>query len=113
MFRQALLSVAFVVIGAGTWVAPASADVLLIERVEAQKNVELPKRGELMNQVEKRFGKPAMMHPAVGGGSPQQPPITRWDYAEFSVYFENNHVVNSVLKHSSKYETGPKAVPNK
>ena len=111
MLRQAcVLSVAFMVVGTAGWAPPVQADVLLIERVEARKDVELPKRGSLMAQVEKRFGAPMNKHPAVGGGSPQHPPITRWEYAEFSVYFENDHVVNSVLKRSSKYETGPKAV---
>lgn len=33
-------------------------------------------------------------HLAVG-----QPPITRWDYRSFSVYFEYDHVINSVLHH--------------
>ena len=28
-----------------------------------------------------------------------QPPITRWDYREFSVYFERDRVINSVRHH--------------
>ncbi|MBD8526296.1 hypothetical protein [Pseudomarimonas arenosa] len=111
MLRQAcVLSIAFFVVGTIGWAAPAQADVLLIERVEARKDIELPKRGELKDQVERKFGKPTQIHAPVGGGSPQHPPITRWDYAEFSVYFEHNHVVSAVLKRTSKYETGPKAV---
>ncbi len=26
-----------------------------------------------------------------------QPPITRWDYDAFSVYFENDHVIHAVV----------------
>lgn len=86
----------------------AQAEVLLIERTEAAQGADLPKRGMLMNQVESRYGAPTRKHAAVGGGSPQQPPITRWDYPSFSVYFENNHVVNAVLHRAGALEKGPK-----
>jgi len=36
---------------------------------------------------------PAERHEAVG-----QPPITRWDYPTFSVYFENDRVIHAVAK---------------
>ncbi len=85
-------------------------DVLLIERVEASTGVVMPDRGQLMTQVEAQFGAPVRKHAAVGGASAVQPPITRWDYADFSVYFENNHVVNSVVRKASPLETGPKPV---
>ena len=111
MLRQACVLSCFVgVVAALSWAPSARADVLLIERIEASKEIDLPKRGELMAQVEKRFGKPSATHAPVGGASPQQPPITRWDYPGFSVYFENSHVVSAVLRQSSQYETGPKAV---
>jgi len=52
---------------------------------------ELPARGSLMSVVEAKFGAPRARHAAVG-----QPPITRWDYDGFSVYFEYQHVVHAV-----------------
>jgi hypothetical protein len=85
-------------------------DVLLIERVEVASEMRLPERGQLMAQVEAIFGSPVRKHATVGGSSAQQPPITRWDYAEFSVYFEHNHVVNAVVRKTSPLETGPKPV---
>ena len=88
----------------------ASADVLLIERVEAARSMDLPQHGESMNSVEKRFGAPSQRHAPVGGDHPQRPPITRWDYPEFSVYFEHSHVVNAVLRRSVAEESGPKPV---
>jgi hypothetical protein len=45
-----------------------------------------------MREVEAKFGTPAKRYPAVG-----KPPITRWDYPSFSVYFEFNRVVHSVV----------------
>lgn len=52
-----------------------------------------PAMGMLRDQVMAEFGQPVSRHPAVGN-----PPIERWDYDQFSVYFEYDHVVHSVLK---------------
>lgn len=86
---------------------PCHADTLLIERVHAAQGVALPARGSSMDQVQARFGAPAMKFAPVGGGSRQTPPITRWQYEAFSVYFENSHVVNAVLTKASPLELGP------
>ena len=57
-----------------------------------QSTVARPGRGSTMHEVEAKFGAPAKRYPAVG-----KPPITRWDYPSFSVYFEFNRVVHSVV----------------
>ena len=56
-----------------------------------ESSVPSPARGMTMEQVESKFGQPASKAAAVG-----KPPITRWDYPSFAVYFEYNHVVHSV-----------------
>ena len=89
---------------------PASADTLLIERARAAAKMTLPKRGQSMAAVEAAFGAPARKHAPVGGGSASNPPITRWDYPAFSVYFEHGHVVNSVVAKASELEIGPAPV---
>jgi len=73
--------------------APLSAEIVVVnDQVELRTaTVEMPARGMDMGAVEKRFGAPQARHAAVG-----QPPITRWDYPGFSVYFEYQHVVHSV-----------------
>ncbi len=53
----------------------------------------LPRRGLRMEQVEREYGAPLARHPAVG-----QPPITRWDYDGFSVFFESRTVLHAVQK---------------
>ena len=53
---------------------------------------ERPSRGSSISPVEARFGAPATRHAAVG-----DPPITRWDYAQFSVFFEYDKVLHAVL----------------
>jgi hypothetical protein len=72
---------------------PLSAETLLVgEQVQVKPaSMELPARGSSMTAVEARFGAPRTKHAAVG-----QPPITRWDYDGFSVYFEHQHVVHAV-----------------
>ena len=91
---------------------PCLADTLLIERVQAAASVSLPQRGASMSQVEARFGAPERKLAAVGGGSGRTPPITRWQYPAFSVYFENSHVVDAVLNKAGPLEIGPAPVGN-
>ena len=54
-----------------------------------------PERGSSMSAVEARFGAPARRYEAVG-----KPPITRWDYPGFSVFFEYSHVIHAVTAHA-------------
>ena len=89
---------------------PAVADTLLIQRVQAEQGAHVPKRGSSMAQVEAQFGAPREKFPAVGGGSPKTPPITRWQYDQFSVYFENTHVVDAVMTKPTPEELGPAPV---
>src|SRR5690242_4798008 len=59
--------------------------------------VNKPDKGMSMSQVVAKFGEPASKHPPVGGASKFQPPITRWDYPQFSVVFEHEHVIDAVV----------------
>lgn len=75
-------------------------DVLLIERLKNTGTVTKPKKGMTMAQVESRFGAPKDRRGAVG-----EPPISRWVYPEFTVYFEHSHVIHSVVNRASATET--------
>jgi hypothetical protein len=79
----------------------AHADTLLLASIDMDKQTvdSRPKPGMTMTAVESSFGAPAERHAAVGGANAQQPPITRWDYAAFSVYFENDRVIHAVARH--------------
>jgi len=70
----------------------AAADVLLIEEVRQAERMELPPNGMKMDEVRAKYGEPKTEHAAVGN-----PPITRWDYDRWSVYFEYNLVLYTVL----------------
>lgn len=81
------------------------ADVLLIERVAAKSDMVVPKKSATMTQVRSQFGDPISESPAVG-----EPPITRWEYPDYVVYFEHQHVITTVLKKSKATEIGPESV---
>lgn len=74
-----------------------AADVLRIPQGSTQQDA-VPERGSSMQQVEARFGAPETRHKQVGGGHPKRPPITRWDYAGFSVVFERDRVIDTVRR---------------
>lgn len=69
------------------------ADVLLIEEVRQAENMQLPVNGMNKEEVRTSFGDPADRHAPVG-----DPPITRWDYERWSVYFEYDLVLFTVLE---------------
>ena len=58
-------------------------------------DVTRPTRGMTMEQVSTKFGTPVTKVPAVG-----KPPISRWEYPGFIVYFEADHVIHSVVANS-------------
>jgi hypothetical protein len=73
------------------------AEVVAVDNGIAVKesDVATPRRGMTMNEVSTKFGTPTNKVPAVG-----RPPISRWEYPGFVVYFENDHVIHSVVANS-------------
>ena len=86
----------------------ASADTLLIDRVQQEAGTPMPTRGMTMSQVEARFGAPAERLDPRGGQKRQWPTINRWAYPAFTVYFENSRVIDAVANQATAEETGPK-----
>ncbi len=77
---------------------PVHSDVLLLEGIakEPPNSVEglpRPARGTSMERVLERYGEPKDRIPAVG-----TPPISRWVYDGFTVYFEHQHTITSVVR---------------
>jgi F0F1-type ATP synthase beta subunit len=60
--------------------------------VERQQEVRVPVRGMTMDNVIDVFGEPRRRVDAVG-----DPPISRWEYEGFTVYFEYRWVLHSVV----------------
>ena len=72
--------------------------VCLALQVAGYEPVILDSLTDTRRSVLERFGLADEEHKPVG-----QPPITRWDYREFSVYFEYDHVINSVRQHRPRH----------
>ncbi len=75
----------------------AHSDVLSIANPSYQvpnneSGVVRPEQGMSMADVEQQFGMPEQKFAAVG-----EPPIIRWQYADFVVFFEHSHVIHSVV----------------
>ena len=66
----------------------AGAETIAVDNGIAVKesDVATPSRGMTMDQVATKFGTPVTKVPAVG-----KPPISRWEYPGFVVYFEANY----------------------
>lgn len=70
----------------------AQADVLTLPPAEtAAPAAPMPVAGMTMEQVKQKFGAPIKALPAVG-----KPPITRWEYDGYIVYFEQHYVLRAV-----------------
>lgn len=73
---------------------PALAEVLIMPNghPEAAHLTKQPHRGMTMKQVLKAFGKPVKRLPPV-----DKPPVTRWIYPQYTVYFRDQYVIHTVV----------------
>jgi len=81
---------------AGFVASQAGADTLQMGGSEFASQFEQPgkpKRGMTQANVEAQFGAPQSRRAAVG-----DPPISRWEYANFVVFFEYDKVIHAVTK---------------
>jgi hypothetical protein len=71
----------------------AQADTLKMEGLSAGSVDARPTRGMTQNSVQSKFGSPVTVKAPVG-----DPPITRWEYKDFVVFFEYDRVIHAVAK---------------
>ncbi len=93
MFRQKCL--ALVTIAILSALSTAQAESLVIENINKASAAlkERPNRGMSMDTVATKWGEPAAKKAAIG-----EPPISRWEYSTFVVYFEYGNVIHAVTK---------------
>lgn len=72
---------------------PAVADTLLIDGIAPADSASFPVRGSTSDEVLTSFGEPVARTAAVG-----EPPISRWEYGSFVVFFEYDYVLHAVAK---------------
>ena len=75
----------------------AQADTLLLDGLDRARPTEAqrPSRGMTMQSVETSWGAPMRRSGPVG-----EPPIASWEYSDFVVYFEYDHVIHAVARKS-------------
>jgi hypothetical protein len=73
--------------------AVANAQNLNMDGATAGSNDGRPTRGMTQASVESKYGSPTSVNAPVG-----DPPITRWEYADFVVFFEYDKVIHAVIK---------------
>ncbi len=80
--------------------SPSNAEVLLLNKIaeapanrDIEKGLVRPTSGMSMQQVLAQFGEPWGALPSVGS-----PPITRWHYPGYTVVFEYQRVITSVVE---------------
>jgi len=71
----------------------ATAETVNMQGASAAANDGHPTRGMTQQRVESKFGSPVSVVSPVG-----DPPITRWVYADFVVFFEYDRVIHAVAK---------------
>ena len=89
----------------------AHAEVLLMDRVKQERSMNGPARGMSMTQVEARFGAPTTKSDPRGGDTRLHPVINRWVYPDYTVYFERDRVISSVMNKGPN-EIGLKNAPS-
>ncbi len=70
-----------------------NAQTLEMEGVASGSDGARPSSGMTAESVESRFGAPEAKVAPVG-----DPPITRWEYKDFVVFFEYDRVIHTVSK---------------
>jgi hypothetical protein len=73
--------------------AMANAQNLSMDGAKAGSGDARPTRGMTQASVQSKYGSPASVKAPVG-----DPPITRWEYADFVVFFEHDKVIHAVIK---------------
>lgn len=71
----------------------AQADTLKMDGMSAGSSDARPTRGMTQASVQSKYGSPVNVRAPVG-----EPPITRWEYKDFVVFFEYDRVIHSVTK---------------
>jgi hypothetical protein len=94
--RKTLSAACVLAIGLGSFAGHAE-NLQMANAPTAQSQTGTPGRGMSMAQVEAHYGTPSEKVAPVGN-----PPIARWVYPGFTVYFEGHHVIHAVATPTTK-----------
>jgi hypothetical protein len=108
-FKPVFTAIALAAVATAMAPAAHAGDTLLMQRVQQEQAMNLPKKGMSMAEVERKFGAPTQKLDSRGGGSHKQPVINRWMYPGYIVYFEKSHVIHAVLNTPAGNNTNPQS----
>jgi L-ascorbate metabolism protein UlaG (beta-lactamase superfamily) len=94
--KKALLGVAAIALASGTslYAVHANAETIAVPLgQQGEQSVDRPALGTKMAQVEAVYGPPVKKSGPVG-----KPAIYQWEYPGYTVYFEGDTVLHTVLK---------------
>ena len=93
MLRKTLIGI-MAASTAAAW-TPLAAETLIIDEMQQSQSVAAsrPSRGMTKTRVASNWGEPASRRGPVG-----EPPISRWEYPGFVVFFEYDHVIHTVAR---------------
>jgi hypothetical protein len=96
MEMRKLTATSLMLLASVSFLPQVNADTVLVPLGQQgkQQNINRPYQGMTKDQVQKQYGEPRDWRDAVG-----QPPISTWIYEGFTVYFEYNRVIHSVINH--------------
>ena len=98
--KKLFLGLVFSIFAYPTLVLAEDIKIPIGAQTPESKQIARPTTGMTKTNVKIQFGAPVKENVPKGN-----PPISTWEYAEFTVYFENDHVIYSVVKpklHESK-----------
>lgn len=72
------------------------------EQASTQPAIDMPAKGMTKDRVKTLFGEPLEEIPGKG-----QPPISRWKYRDFTVYFDSNVVIHCVRNFKPNIQQAP------
>ena len=96
--RPLILPALLALLAAGAVAPPAArAELILVDGQVALRQADVPTPTRGMTHAQRRGALRRARDPRAAVG---QPPITRWDYPGFSVYFEHDRVLHTVVRGS-------------
>lgn len=92
---QSMATAGLLALGLVFSTATLAESVALSVANQGNQSVQTPRNGQDKESVEAQFGAPIERVSAVG-----EPPISKWVYQTFTVYFEHDTVLHAVLHKS-------------
>ncbi len=94
-YFQSIAKAGLLALGLGFSTSVFAENLALSVADQGNQSVQTPQNGQKKENVEAQYGVPLERIGAVG-----EPPISRWVYQDFTVYFEHDIVLHAVLHKS-------------